>query len=60
MIVQISDEYGSWCGTFIVFLPYIINCDYPSAFMMLQHIYGDIKYADSSKFITDNVRTSPT
>ena len=57
-MTQISNEYGSWCGTFVVPSPYIVNCGYASGFMILQHIYGDITYADSSKFIADNVRTS--
>ena len=48
--------YGSNCGTSIVTAPYIINCDYPSGFVMLQHIYGDITYADDNAMIPENVR----
>ena len=48
--------YGSKCDTFIVTPPYVINCDYPAGFMILEHIYGDILYADDTAMIPDNVR----
>ena len=41
--------------------PYIDNCNYPSGFTMLQHIYQDIQYVDNSQMIAANVsQTSPT
>jgi hypothetical protein len=51
---QLSNVYGSKCGTATVSSPYIINCDYPSGFVMLQHIYGDITYADDNAMIPEN------
>ena len=36
--------------------PYIDNCNYPSGYVMLRHIYGDIKYANNSEMISANVR----
>ena len=38
--------------------PFIVNCDYPSGFMILQHIYKNIIYADNSKMVIGNVSLS--
>jgi predicted esterase len=52
---QLSNVYGSKCDTAVVPSPYIVNCNYPSGFMILQHIYGDIQYADDTAMIAANL-----
>ena len=52
-ILQLTNDYGDRCD--VSKSPYIDNCDYPSAFVLLQYIYGDIQYADTSKMIPANV-----
>jgi hypothetical protein len=50
---QLTNDYGDRCNVSIS--PYIDNCDYPSGFVMLQYIYGNITYAGSSEIIADNL-----
>lgn len=50
-----TNDWGSWCNTFFAKSPFIINCDYPSGYEMLNHIYNDIHYADSTEMIPANV-----
>ena len=54
-MLQLSNVYGTRCHTPIITSPFIINCDYPSGFVMLQHIYQDIKFANNTAMIADNV-----
>jgi hypothetical protein len=49
---QLTDDYGDYCTAYIS--PYINNCGYPSGYVILEHIYGDIEYADSTKMIKAN------
>ena len=51
---QLTDDYGDQCD--MSRSPYIDNCNYPSAYIILQYIYGDIKYANNKDMITANVR----
>ena len=53
MLLQVTDEYGHDCG----FLgnPFINNCNYSTAYNLLNHIYGDIKMGSSASFKVENV-----
>lgn len=48
-----TNDYGDECD--LSKSPYIDNCNYPSAYVMLQYIYKDIEYADNSKMNASNV-----
>ena len=54
LLSQVTDEYGSSCKT--LQSPYINNCNYSTTFHLLQHIYGDISYANSRAAKEENVR----
>ena len=48
-----TDDYGNPCD--VHQSPFINNCSYSAAYNLLNHIYGDIKYANSSSAVADNV-----
>ena len=49
-----TSNYGNPCPIFKS--PYINNCNYSTAYHILQHIYKDIKTADVGESIKENVR----
>lgn len=53
VFVQLTNDYGDRCD--MSQSPYIDNCHYPSAYTILQYIYGDITYADNDKMVHANV-----
>jgi hypothetical protein len=48
-----TDDYGNPCD--VHQSPFINNCSYSAAYNLLNHIYGDIKYANSSSAVADNL-----
>ncbi len=53
LTLQVTNEYGSSCS--FLGSPYINNCGYSAAYHILEHIYGDIKDANSSHIDENNV-----
>ena len=51
--LQITDSFGNPCKALRP--PYISNCNYSTAYNLLQHIYGDIRHAPASATIPENV-----
>lgn len=51
--MQVTDDYGNSCA--YLGSPYINNCNYSTAYHLLQHIYGDIKTATPSMAKQENV-----
>ena len=54
--MQVTDDTGNSCST--LGTPFINNCNYSTVYYLLQHIYGDIRYANSSAAIPSNVSLS--
>ena len=54
-VYQITDDYGSICSLTLV--PFINNCGYPSASVMLDFIYSGVKLASHTDAISANVGT---
>ena len=52
--LQPTDDRGFPCNVFGP--PFIVNCSYSAAHHLLNHIYGDVQYANASAAKTENVR----
>lgn len=52
--MQPTDDRGSACNVFGT--PFIVNCSYSAAYHLLNHIYGDVQYANASAAKAENVR----
>ena len=52
--LQPTDDRGSPCN--VLGPPFIVNCSYSAAYKLLNHIYGDIQYANASAAKVENVR----
>jgi hypothetical protein len=48
-----TDDYGEDC--LYLGKPFLNNCNFSAAYAILQHIYGDITPANSSKIVPENV-----
>ena len=51
--LQVTDSYGNSCKT--LGSPFINNCNYSTAYHILQQIYGDIRYTNARTAKDENV-----